>query len=757
MALDSETGGFLMGLGIAAAVAIVLTLVFSILRPKVPDVYYHRRLLNTLKPYDDYNAQRVGLTHPPPSDSFFGWITPLFVTPEAEVARKIGLDAAMFLRFLRTCLIILSIVGTFSVVVLMPVFGTGRINDTLTDPDDPDRVSGLKIVSLANVPPSNGRLWVVTVTEFIVAAVVIYFMRRDYKAYADYRREYRNSETPVNYALAVLDIPEDCRNEQAIRRRFELVVPGQISEVVIMKQCAKAAKLKTKLETAVTKREIAEYVKSVKGVSPQFRPGFCGCAMCHKPKVDALDYWQEEQDKLSKQLLDAGNDAAITPSAILVLSNKRAASVLAQANVATSATAWNISRAGEPNNINWAAFSVPSYQAEIRSIAVAAFVFVFTLFWTIPATAIAGLFSLEKLSKVDGFEWTSKIRERSERLSQLVEGLLPVVVMSVLISLIPTLFRFVVSQERVVSYSIVERKTRDYFYCFTVYGSFFVIILGSAFLQDLAGIIDDPVQIIDSLASGVPGNGIFFATFIVWQALVQLPLLISGVVRVILRFILMKISKTERQQRKARTGGGLFQFFRYSGHAMLIMFLSLMFTSFSPLVPLCGIVYFGIAFLGFKYMLLFSCYQPWEGGGDMYPGAYWGTFIGLILKQVVVIAVLGLKRGPAQAIVCIIPTIATIILSMIIAKRYERISEHGSLHDMFENSSKLDEIPSLYHGLYRQPGAAVPEFANLNGIERATDTYEAPDYGTESDGIESEHPNEQIGYVPDRAAKREEV
>ncbi|CAN8072212.1 unnamed protein product [Agarophyton chilense] len=646
MALDSATGGFLYGLAIAVALGIVFTLAFCILRNRVPDVYYHRRLLNTWMSYDDYNGNRVGLTYPPPSDSFFGWIKPLFATPERQVARKIGLDAAMFLRFIRTCFTILVIVGTFSVVILMPVFGTGRINSTLDNPNDPSRVEGLRIISLANVPPQSDRLWVVVVTEFVVAAVVLYFMRADYKLYANYRREFRNSETPVNYALAVLDIPEDCRNEEAVRRRFELVVPGQISEVIIMKQCANAVKLKNKLEAAVTKRELAEYIKSVKGVSPEFRPGVCGCMMCHKPKVDALDYWQNEQEKLSTELLEAGNEATITPSAILVLTNKRAASVLAQANVATSATAWNLCRAGEPNNINWAAFSVPSYQAEMRTVAVAAFVVVFTLFWTIPAAAIAALFSLQKLGELDGFGWTTKIEDTSAQLASLIEGLLPVIVMSVLISLIPTLFRFLVSQERVVSYSIVERKTRDYFFFFTV---------------------------------------------------------------------------------------------------------------FSPLVPLCGIVYFGIAFLGFKYMLLFSCFQPWEGGGDMYTGAYWGTFCGLILKQLVVIAVLGLKKAPAPAIVCIIPTIATILLSIVIAKRYERISEHGSLHDMFESSSKLNEIPSTYSGVYKQPGARVPEFSNLNGVEEAVDTYGEPDYGTESEGLESEHPNEQVGYVPDRAAKREEV
>lgn len=757
MALDSATQGFLYALATAVPVFVLCTIAFCILRKRIPDVYYHRRLLNTWRSYNDYNGRRVGLTHPIPDDSFFGWMKAVLQTPEREVIRKIGLDAAMFLRYIRTCLTIVSILAFFSVLILMPVFGTAG-NKRLS-PDDSNFVEGLRVVSLANVEARSSRVWVVTVSEFLIAAVVIFFMRKDYKAYADARREYRNSETPVNYALAVLDIPEEYRNEEAIRQRFELVVPGQIADVLIVKDSAHMLKHRAKLEKAITQREVAEYIKSVKGASPQIRPGVCGFMMCHKPKEDALEYWENEQRTQNTALTELNEAEPSTPSAILILSNKRAASVLAQANVATSATSWNITEVGEPKNINWKAFSVPSFQVEIRSIAVAAFIAVFTLFWTIPATAISALFSLQSLKKVNGFEWTGKIEEASPSLAALIEGLLPVIVMSVLISLIPTLFRFIVGFERVVSQSVIERKTRDYFYFFTVYGSFFVIVLGQSFFRDIKGILDKPVKVINALADEVPGTGIFFATYIVMQAFFNVPLLFSGIVRSIMRAIFLKISKTERQKRKARSSGALFQYFRYSGQCLLIMFLSLMFSSFSPLVTLCGVAFFGLAYVMFKYMLLYCCYQPAEGGGDLYPGAYWGTMIGLVLKQAVVIAVLGLKKVPAAAIVCVIPTIGTILLSIIIARRYERISKYGSLHDMFESSSKLVEIAEPYRRIYRNPVVAFDdeEKVNLNGVEEAKDVYDEADYGSVSDSLESEHQDENIGYVPDRAAKREEV
>lgn len=757
MAVDSTTYAYLQALGIGVVVSLILFLVFCILRPKVPDVFYHRRLLNTWKEYDDFNGTRVGLTEPPLQDSFFGWLTPVISTTEEEIVRKIGLDAAMFLRYLKTSLFMLSILGLFSVVILMPVYGTG---DNKNLPSDNEQfVEGLRVISLANVPDRDGRLWATVIAEFVVTAVVLFFMFRDYREYARLRREYRISENPVNYALAVLDIPPECRTEAAIRDRFELVVPGQIAEVILVKQCGKAFKLEKNLNKAVANREKAEYIKAVKGETPQTRPGCCGCLMCHKPKVDALEHWQSEQDRLSKELLEEGSLARQTPGAIIVLSNKRAAALLAQANVATRASQWNIDRAAEPEAIHWPAFGVPGYQAEVRSLAVLIFMIVFTLFWTIPAFAIASLASLEDLSKISAFSWLDSLTDLSPAVVSLIEGVLPVVVLAVIISLIPVVFRLVVGQERLVSKAIIERKTRDYFYMFTVYGSFFVIVLGSTVLRDLDGIIDDPTSIVDALATGVPGQGVFFATFIVLKTFIPLPLALSGIVRCIMRWIFLKLAKTERAKRGARSKGSLFPYFRHFGSAMLIMFLALTYSAMSPIVPISGLVYFCFANLTYRYQILYSSHTPWDGGGELYPGAFWGTIVGLIIQQLVVIGVLGLKKGIAEAIVTAIPFVLTILLPIGFTRRYSRIAKDGSLYDMFEDSSKLDEIPAQYNGVYENPAGKVIDFVNLNGIEEIKDVYSDVGYdlSDNNDGLHSEHPDEDVGYVPDRAANREDV
>lgn len=754
--VDSSTVGFIQVLITGGTVGSILLLLFCILRTRVPDVFQLRQLLNTWKQCDDFNGLRVGVPYPRPTNSFFGWVTPVFSTSEDQVVRKVGLDAAIFLRFIRTCFFICACTSVYGLLVLMPAYGTST-NKNLPE-DDPLFINGLRIVSLSNVPTGSSRFWATVLGEFVTAAIVIVFLALEYRHYADLRLKYRAAENPVNYSLIVFDIPADKRTEDAIRERFELLAPGQVSEVILVRNPSTALKLQGKLDAAVMKREVAEHVRNNKGKDPKTRPGMCGCLMCWKPSVDAQEHWASEQERLADEVHDQGRMAPATPTAIVTFSNKRSASLIVQANSASSSMAWRIERAPEPKAMHWGASTIPGYQAELRTIAIAFFMGLFTLFWTIPAGFIVGLFNLENLSKQPAFKWAVDIIDKSAFVRGLIQGLLPPVLMAVLISLIPTLFRFVVSHERIPSKSLIEVKTRDYFFMFTLYGSFLVIVVGSSLLQDIDNLknINDTINII---ASEVPGVGIYFASFVLVQALIPFPLALSGIVRIIVRWIMLKLAKTERQKRKARSGGSLFQYFRYFGAANLVLFLAMTYSTLSPLVTLCAVVYFGIAYVTYRYMLLNSTYAEWDGGGELFPGAYWGTMLGLVFKQVLVITILGLKKAPAAAAVTAAPTIITLCATFIISKRFDRIAAHGSLHDLLGNTSKLDELPARYRTVYEQPAGKVKNYENLSGVVELRDVYTDVEMDDREaiDAVQSETLDASTGYVLDQAANREDV
>ena len=58
---------------------------------------------------------------PRTSDSFLGWVSPLLHTKEPELVDKIGLDAAIYLRFVRMCRWLFSAIAALTCAVLIPV------------------------------------------------------------------------------------------------------------------------------------------------------------------------------------------------------------------------------------------------------------------------------------------------------------------------------------------------------------------------------------------------------------------------------------------------------------------------------------------------------------------------------------------------------------------------------------------------------------------------------------------------------------
>lgn len=754
MALDAATFGFLQTVAIALIVGVLFFLLFSVLRTKFDHVYQFRRLIHQWKDHDDFNGNRVGIPKVFPRKSPFAWISAALAADDEELNEQIGLDMTMYLRYLRSMMIAFAIVAVIGVALLMPVYGTGSNKNIVAPSPSPSPppgaspgaeaneivpVRGLKVVSMANVPKGDPRMWATIIMEIIATCVFLWFMYHDYRRYAELRRKNLCSENPKNYAIAVYDIPKEHINEADIKKRFETIVPGQVAKVIIVRQNKKPFKLHKQLDAAVAKREQCEWVQANKGGdAPQHRPG------CFKSKVDSIDHWTSEQNRLEDEIIDGGRQAIYSSSAIIVFKNKRAASLLMQANIAADATEWNVEKMPEPKAIHWGAFSVPGYQAEIRRVAVLIAVIALTLFWTIPAMGIASLINLKALARDVVF--LKPILSLPDALLGLIQGLLPVVILAVIISLIPVFIRLMVKLEREHDEHVIDRKTRDYFYGFTIYGSFFIIVIGASILEQMTEIINDPISIFSVLGQKIPGNGLFFATFIAIQTGITVSMDLFNPVRLILVWLFGKLAKTERAKRKAAHNGCNPILFKRYGNAMMIAFMGIVFTPLAPIVTVCALVYFAYNYLVSRYNMQYNLWAESDGAGESYPGAFWGTLIGLLLHQIVVIVLVASNEGAAMAPFAIIPCIITVVFGIETGRRFRRVSMFGSLHDHFSESVRKDEIPKNYVKEYTQPAIKPEKYNNLNGVEENLDDYHERRRGiaSDDDGLKSDDEDPDI-------------
>lgn len=252
--IDSGLLALLWVLGLGTLATSVSLILFDYLRPRIPDVYDRRR--NVL-PRDKLGfALDDGRHYAPPPPSFrpYAWIPHVLSIPDHSLQHTHGLDTVMLLRFYRSCAWLCIHIAVFTTFVLIPVYATASKKNL--PPNNPWRVFGIRILSLANVPRTDSwRLMLVFVFDLCITVYVLTFILIQLKYLLRMRRQYRTSDHPSNYALIVQDVPARFSTSELLFHFFDSIYPNMVKSVKFIPLCTKLTKYRRKYWTAVRNRQ----------------------------------------------------------------------------------------------------------------------------------------------------------------------------------------------------------------------------------------------------------------------------------------------------------------------------------------------------------------------------------------------------------------------------------------------------------------------------------------------------------------------
>ncbi|GJE89817.1 hypothetical protein PsYK624_059250 [Phanerochaete sordida] len=252
-AQDQDSQTFLTALVTNAAILSIEILAFVFLKHRLSRIYAPRTFL------------------PPPSKRTVDlpggwWKWPLAITaiPTVEVLQKNGMDAYMFLRFLRLLVILFASITLISCGILIPVDVIGVSNpqsgsDTLTR------------LSWTNIPPGDrGRYAAHLAVVWVSTLWTVFLVRRELQHYAKTRHEFLISPGHSSLAQArtvlITNVPLELCNEHELLR-WASFVPGGVQNIWIyrdtqdlnkdyknrLKACKKLEKVSSKLIRKVVK------------------------------------------------------------------------------------------------------------------------------------------------------------------------------------------------------------------------------------------------------------------------------------------------------------------------------------------------------------------------------------------------------------------------------------------------------------------------------------------------------------------------
>jgi hypothetical protein len=182
------------------------------------------------------------------------WLTPVCTTPDVEISQKCGVDAFLFIRYIRMMLKIFMPTSLVVIPVLTPI---NRLSGR------GGQASALSVLSISNVAPehTSGRLWIHLALAMLIVSWVCYVIHEEILVYVETRHKYLNSpeyRRQVSAStLLVANVPEAMLNEETLQATFE-IFPSGVKEVMINRKSKEMSSSIAARNKTVEDLEVAE-------------------------------------------------------------------------------------------------------------------------------------------------------------------------------------------------------------------------------------------------------------------------------------------------------------------------------------------------------------------------------------------------------------------------------------------------------------------------------------------------------------------
>lgn len=175
------TDAFFASLGSSLGISMIILFSWCLIRP-YHSVVYAPKLRNA----DE--------KHAPPAieKGYFAWFKPLIKCHETDLVDKIGLDAIVFLRFLRMCRMIFFCLGVIGCIVMIPVNVTCNLKNSWADVDGTSSSKQWYILMSPNYAWGSC-MWAHVIIAWVFDFIIMYILYRNYSAIVGLRKNYFES------------------------------------------------------------------------------------------------------------------------------------------------------------------------------------------------------------------------------------------------------------------------------------------------------------------------------------------------------------------------------------------------------------------------------------------------------------------------------------------------------------------------------------------------------------------------------------
>ena len=253
---------------------------------------------------------------------------------------------------------------------------------------------------------------------------------------------------------------------------------------------------------------------------PIFSPTWCPSLPMIGKKVDRIYYLRRELARLNLEIELDQNDIERFPfmNSAFIQFNHQVAAHMACQSVSHHIPQQMAPRLVEisPDDVIWDNMSIRWWERYLRTGIVLVVCAGLIILYAIPVTFTSLLSKISTLEEFTAFEWLKQI---PTVIINIIQGVLPPVVLSVILTLVPIIFRLLIKQQGVPTGNGQELGVQNWYFWFLFIQVFLVVTITGGITAFVAAIASNPSSIVESLAANLPKGSNYFFSYLTVQAL----------------------------------------------------------------------------------------------------------------------------------------------------------------------------------------------------------------------------------------------
>eukprot|EP00339_Tiarina_fusa_P000668 CAMPEP_0117082154 /NCGR_PEP_ID=MMETSP0472-20121206/57867_1 /TAXON_ID=693140 ORGANISM="Tiarina fusus, Strain LIS" /NCGR_SAMPLE_ID=MMETSP0472 /ASSEMBLY_ACC=CAM_ASM_000603 /LENGTH=929 /DNA_ID=CAMNT_0004810305 /DNA_START=7 /DNA_END=2796 /DNA_ORIENTATION=+ len=436
-------------------------------------------------------------------------------------------------------------------------------------------------------------------------------------------------------------------------------------------------------------------------------------------------------------LLSGQDDGEHLTAAFVSFRSLQAANAAIQMDHSETPHAMEAFEAPDPDDVLWANVGKTHSQLQIGRLLSLALTTLICLFWTVVIAFAASLSSVEGLREI---KFINDMLNVSPWLEPVFAQLAPfiVVIVNALLKTILTVFS---SFELPVSIATLEASLFTKLAWFMIIQNFFVASIGGASAAAYTELIEDPTAIIGLLATSLPAQSTFHIQILLVNVFLSMGLELLGVSRLAVAWIRRSFGPglTEKERRsdwmglKPINNPDPFIHSLYTAWNVLYFLVILVYATIAPISSFFMALCFLIMGVCFRYVLIYIYPVTPDSGGKLFVSLLRIILVCLVIAELTVLGLLGLKESAIAATLMIPLLVVTVLFNIYVKQKHFSVAEHlpsGKCLAADEERNADGFDPSFLQDAYLHPDLKAKKTLlpdNIPGSPAAERDEEAPD------------------------------